>query len=266
MTNKPGTVSKILWHFTGGPLWDNKEGKQSYYPKSEQHSFEILNKIVSSKYLKTSDYKEQLQAFVIRQFKDLLTDEEQPLVIPTLDKITTTSVVCVADIPIEHLNFHSKRYGKIAIGFKRSSLVRAGFNPVLYALSTSLVSQNYSDTLLTIEKLHKTIDGLNYSLLNHGIEVDSQLKELVVAIDLIEEVKARSLGFGNFIKTFNRKTMDEIYTEREWRSDKPFNFEWTDVAMIVLPRHGGFLDNFIRGNTEIPREVPIVSWEDLIEY
>jgi hypothetical protein len=33
MPSSPGTVSKILWHFTGGPRWNEVEKRQEATPK-----------------------------------------------------------------------------------------------------------------------------------------------------------------------------------------------------------------------------------------
>jgi hypothetical protein len=46
-------------------------------------------------------------------------------------------VCCLADIPIIHLQFHSGRYGEMAVGFHRESVVNAGFTPVFYQLQDS---------------------------------------------------------------------------------------------------------------------------------
>ncbi|WP_170061738.1 hypothetical protein [Nonlabens arenilitoris] len=42
----PGTVSKILWHFTGGPLWNEILNKQENQPKPVELSYDILIKIL----------------------------------------------------------------------------------------------------------------------------------------------------------------------------------------------------------------------------
>jgi hypothetical protein len=35
----PGTVSKILWHFTGGPTWNDKTKKQNTSPKPSKNAY-----------------------------------------------------------------------------------------------------------------------------------------------------------------------------------------------------------------------------------
>ena len=61
-----------------------------------------------------------------------------------------------------------------------------------------------------------------------------------------------------------------VYCEREWRSTREFAFELSDVAMIVLPRkiaEQTFYDEFVKHRrARLPRAIPIVPWEDLVEH
>ena len=134
MSGSPGTVSKILWHFTGGPNWDAKTNRQKKRPKPTRQAYEILVKILEGRELKIGKYKE-----VIR-FKELVSrthDEESGSwfegIGPTR-RLDSDPVCCLADIPIVHLGYHAERYGKVAIGFHRESALRHGFNPVFYQL------------------------------------------------------------------------------------------------------------------------------------
>ena len=54
----PGTVSKILWHFTGGPQWSQKLRKQKLRPKPPKQAYKALKKILSSKTLRVGGYRE----------------------------------------------------------------------------------------------------------------------------------------------------------------------------------------------------------------
>ena len=78
--------------------------------------------------------------------------------------------------------------------------------------------------------------------------------------------------FLAFIKTFDENEFGDIYTEREWRSIKPFGFEYDNVAMIVLPRsldNGDHYERFVETDARtlnLPRTVPVVAWEDLVEH
>ena len=79
--------------------------------------------------------------------------------------------------------------------------------------------------------------------------------------------------FLSFIKAIKDKDDDfeKTYCEREWRSTEIFNFQYADVAMIVLPK-SFFSDKYDYRITEfsnelnLPRSIPIIPWEDLVEH
>jgi hypothetical protein len=54
----PGTVSKILWHFTGGPVWNSERKKQSDLAKPSDQAYFNLKSILKSGVLRLGDYKE----------------------------------------------------------------------------------------------------------------------------------------------------------------------------------------------------------------
>jgi hypothetical protein len=74
-----------------------------------------------------------------------------------------------------------------------------------------------------------------------------------------------------FVKTFRRTEFSTINCEREWRSTHEFTFE-IDVAMVVVPRFIGgvhYFVNFVEKVVpalRIPRRVPVVAWDDLVEH
>jgi len=131
---RPGTVSKILWHFTGGPLWDDNLSKQGTKLKPDDQAYEALKSILSSRELQVGKYKEIVKIILpIKHHYNIPTktfDEIKDLPIT----INSRPVCCVTDIPIQHLAYPALRFGKMAIGFYREAIVRTGFNPVLYTL------------------------------------------------------------------------------------------------------------------------------------
>lgn len=139
----PVTHSDVLWHFTGGPKWNSRKKMQSKKTKSNNDSFEILIKILKSKTLRLGSYHELLK--VSRYNNKRFDSRKKKLVIePTAPYILHTSpVCCLADIPLAGLKYHSLRYGKCAIGFKRSSILKAKFNPVFYTLHTEAIANSY---------------------------------------------------------------------------------------------------------------------------
>jgi hypothetical protein len=49
MSLVPGTVSKIHWHFTGGPRWNKDLNRQEDHPKPIEDAFVALLSILRSK-------------------------------------------------------------------------------------------------------------------------------------------------------------------------------------------------------------------------
>ncbi len=66
---QPGTVSKILWHFTGVPKWSPSKQKQNIKLKPENVAYDILIKILSSKILKVGNFKEVVHWSRRKQYK-----------------------------------------------------------------------------------------------------------------------------------------------------------------------------------------------------
>ncbi len=191
-----------------------------------------------------------------------------------------------------HLGYHAERYGKFAIGFHRHAAVAHGFNPVMYGLETSdVVNSIYSglyDTGSTYDnRVHLLIDdvvsilrgideGAAEAWSDAGTEIESLLEnndyavqELGGALNTSHAAIRRALAF---VKTFSEEEFATVYCEREWRAVTAFDFAFEDVAMIVLPRevnrrgyHRQFADAALE-ELELPRTIPVVPWEDLVEH
>ena len=88
--------------------------------------------------------------------------------------------------------------------------------------------------------------------------------ELNEGVDKIKKMLA-------FIKSFDQNEFGTIYCEREWRSIKPFNFDYNDISMIALPRSkgdGDYFEHFVEEAKSIPLPptVSIVAWDNLVEH
>lgn len=206
-----GTVSKILWHFTGGPVWDIKKNKQSNYPKKFDSAYEILKSILKDNKLKLSSYPE---VFNVKVPKFIFDKEKKELQKEGYENktIKASPVCCLADIPIQHLSYHAKRYSKFAIGFYRKSAVENNFNPVFYSLNrTDVVNSIYNSLngldLLNfddlISRLENYFGGYGY---DESFELQSQASDIKDEIDYLNEIKEKVEGnlkrFVSFVKTF----------------------------------------------------------------
>jgi hypothetical protein len=201
-----------------------------------------------------------------------------------------------------HLKYYSKRYGELAIGFQRESIVKNGFNPVLYTLNDSNVSKIFYDGLKAIETINieyfedsvkSKIDDIKMDLdnrvynddfpntddeiKNELIDIHSDLESIQFDMDYHIDNQKFVLNEGivnlkkvlAFIKTFSTNEFESIYCEREWRSLNPYSFQLEDIALIIAPRKGGYFDklcNFIEKKIRLPRNISVNAWEDLIEH
>lgn len=256
MSKSPGTVSKILWHFTGGPEWDSELHKQKKVLKKNSSSFEILNKIIDGGVLKTGSFSEVAQTLSMNGDDDVL------------NTIQTRPVCCLADIPIQHLGYHSKRYGKIAIGFHRSAIMRA-FHPVLYNPIGSYL--NLEIGMLNDWMRDNSAVILEQVLKNKGMLDNFENAEVFGLIDSIktnvEICTSLFVDILTYSKSFEpTKEFETIYCEREWRATDDFHFTHDDIAMVLLPRRGGFYNRFLEKSTDFERKFSVVAWEDLIEH
>jgi hypothetical protein len=129
MADVPGTVSQILWHFTGGPRWNEAENRQNVRRKSPASAYAALRGILRAQELRVGGYKEvvkvRLPSVRVRDAKTKTWRVEY-----NVERVMKSApVCCLADIPIVHLAYHARRYGKFAIGFHREAALRNGFNP-----------------------------------------------------------------------------------------------------------------------------------------
>lgn len=290
MTLTPGTVSTILWHFTGGPRWDALTKRQEPIPKPQDDAYRALLSILSSKELRLGSYSEVFNVTVpllrkrnrvTRKVEELENVEEQ---------LTSSPVCCLADIPIVHLPYHAQRYGKFALGFRRDAAIRQRFNPVLYTLHSSVVANIIREGIRATERIdpwyiESIVSDIESEVSSiqceqgHDVEldIDNELSSIGEEVDRVVEhtdnARDALAQFLAFVKTFGDNDFSTIYCEREWRSTSSFGFEISDIAMIVLPAKGehgrDFFSDLVReeiGRLGIPREVPIVAWEDLLEH
>ena len=118
---KPKTHSDILWHFTGGSKWNST--KQNYYLKLKpKKSHMILQlKFLALKVLKLGNYHEKFIVSLPNYEKIDKKSKEKVKIKNKITSLDTSKVCCLADIPRTELFHHAKRYGNMAIGFKRVS-------------------------------------------------------------------------------------------------------------------------------------------------
>ncbi len=274
-----GTVSKILWHFTGGPKWNSELNRQCEDKKPAEEAYRALNGILDTKTLRCSDYSESVKGIVSKKLVEKSASSSRVSHSNAPVELLTNKVCCVADIPIQHLKYHSMRYGEFAIGFHRDAVLKAGFNPVLYSLENSLLTKEIFkiSEALSIDLQGELEERFRIQIFNFPdlYENKDQIFRLLSACagglvwDSHELAGLYFKSLATFVKTFKKDEFQSIYCEREWRSSNDFQFNLDSVAMIILPSKGdiNYYEHFINTLPDnFPRRIPIVPWEDLIEH
>lgn len=282
---RPGTVSKILWHFTGGPHWDDRLNKQKTSPKPATRAYRNLKSILRTRELRLGTYHEIVTVIVTerRRFNVAKRETETQRNVPV--KLESARVCCLSDIPAAHLGYHAYRYGQFAIGFHREAVLAHGFNPVFYTLGHTKVLHSAYEGLTELSfvdpiTMVHAADNIERTLGDLPEDAAGNISEAV--LDIRSEAKFVSISmrkaqegfkeFLAFVKTFSENEFDTIYCEREWRSLQPYKFSMDEVAMIVVPkqvRGRRYFEDFVTRvmpKARVPPTVPIVPWEDLIEH
>lgn len=282
MVEIPGTVSQILWHFTGGPRWNEAEKRQNVEPKPAADAYTALNAILRAKELRLGSYREVVKVRVPEIRKRDPKTKKIVIERDVLRSLTSCAVCCLADIPIMHLSYHAARYGKFAIGFHRQSAIAAGFNPVFYTLPHSdvvrSIRQRFTKIRTTDLQLARAlVSDIQSDVESHDVEyeIDFYASQLGDEFDDLERAVATAKTsieqFLAFIKTFELDEFQTVYCEREWRAVAPYTFSYDDIAMIVVPQKVGGNSYFKRfassqaKRLNLPRSIPIVPWETLLE-
>jgi len=280
----PGTVSKILWHFTGGPRWNPKKKQRYKSLKPSADAYDALKGILADCKLRVGQTIEDIKIL----WPELQFSQAPPHRLEGVrdvpKQLNSVQVCCLADIPIAHLAYHAGRYGKFAIGFHRDSVIRSGFNPVFYTLESTRIIRsifgavtrisdvNVSGIFQTTEEIRARLPKTSFS--DFGLELDLSYidAECITATEFIMAAQKSFERLLAFIKTFSPDEFGTIYCEREWRSTDTYSFSFDDIAMIVLPKQidGTEYFSIFTGQDlkelNLPRTVPVVPWEDLIEH
>jgi hypothetical protein len=286
--SSPGTVSRILWHFTGGPVWDEDERRQGSSPKPAARAYANLRSILKSSEVRLGGYKELIRVRFAEKRKYNRKTKKVEVLRNVTEELTSSPVCCLADIPIAHLAYVAPRYGKFAIGFHRHAVVRHGFNPVFYALDDARSILSIYRGLAQFDSVGGEIfkvcggilkESMEDFLVSNALSDSPDLSFLEVIAeqadaldDSLREARSSFEDFLGLVKTFSTEEFGTIYCEREWRSLSPFRFSHDAIAMIVLPRKVGKNEYFepfcqrLSATFHLPVTIPVLPWEDLVEH
>lgn len=231
--------TKVLWHFTG-------------YSKSDDEAFKILVSIVQQRQLNTSKNNIPVRLSSNKAGRG--------------DKIS-----CMCDIPFKDLRIHTSRYGKFGIAFKKENAIKNGlFNPVwyfhynhpLFEYSTNLIEsidniiKEWNESKSLPRNLEQELKKLSESLSQHFFLNFTYLK----VSDLTRNVELSNVKL-------DESQRNNFYYEREWRSYKPWDFEWNDVIAIMV-KDTSYIEKLNKvlgdsGNTnlKISPNIPILTYD-----
>ena len=213
-------TSDELFHFVG---WS--------HPADHATNYKILKSILIDRCISHPPHKRGWgdEQYTLNPTETLLSGE---LLVP--------NVVCFADIPVEALAIHIKKYGAFGLSLSRHHLVRYGARPVMYVpLHTGDDMSIYGRTLL------KDIEAIFRSLCDTTQDfpplteryVGRQLGSLQEAAQATESLLGTT--FLAFLKPFNAEldesAPDNFYMEREWRRLGNVCFESDHVCRILAP-------------------------------
>src|SRR5260370_3257530 len=117
----PGTVSKILWHFTGGPRWNQAAKRQNTTRKPPAEAYANLTSILRTKSLRLGGYKEVVNVVLpaYRKINPATRKVEVEKNVPIT--LESSPFCCGSHIPAPHLHYHPPKNGKFAVGFPRNT-------------------------------------------------------------------------------------------------------------------------------------------------
>ena len=216
-------ASEVLWHFVGRT-------------RSDSGRYEDLLSILRQG-LQLGKGKEEFR-FYCKRTKKWRSLEGYP-------------AVCLADIPLKDLHIHAVRYGEYAIGFHKESVIRYGFNPVLYANQHSGV---FHDFIFLRDRLEDRLRKLS-------VEAATDLQKLLLLLGTV--TKAGNLQANPVADIdWDKAQVNNFYYEREWRHVLPWPFQASDVAMVILPdrRITDFLRDRKSSGLKIDERTPVLPY------
>ncbi len=226
-------ASSELFHFVGRSN-----------PTNDAKNYEILSSVLTGGCVSHPPHENSWgkERYTSDVDGDLLTES---LIMP--------DVTCYADIPLNSLGIHLKKYGKFGVSFPRNLLAKYGARPVTYIpLRRDDWASPYGVTMLRdVEAIFKGYKKhLRQSLrpVNESKKrtLKSEPKSADEAIEAVCDVFEKD--FLAFLKPFNshlrENDPDNYYMEREWRKFGNLKFEVNDVSRVVVGRD--FVERLLR--------------------
>ena len=153
-------------------------------------------------------------------------------------------VTCYADIPVQALSIHLKKYGKFGVALPRSLLTKYGARPVMYIPMRSDDWESINGLTL-LRDIEAIVKGFHEHVVDkQGAESKSDRtlgeKPNTPETAIFEMESMTFKDFLAFIKPFNSELADDhpsnFYLEREWRKYGNMKFEITQISTVVVAK------------------------------
>lgn len=194
-------ASDTLFHFVGRS-----------HPTDDAANFEILAAILKSMELRTNEVAGRRSVMLMRR------DPARPV---TNGEPIEQKVVCLCDIPIRELRFHSNRYGRFGVGISRSVAAQWGTRPVIYIPTSKKTFGGWGNRFA--DEVRTVVEGLERffpdKLSTRARVAGSPAVDAQDAVDEASGLIVRDMMA--FLKFFDVDLPDDhpenFYLEREWR-------------------------------------------------
>lgn len=237
-------VSKELTHFLGRNL------------PTDEDRYQLLVRVLQRGWLTHPPHEERLVLLMELRPGAKLRDHE----------LLNPRVVCFADIPIDQLEIHMKKYSRFGIAFAKDVMVRKRATPVVYvALDAPVLRKKVEyrvgmtlmedaplepDTVdLQVMEAVPRADLFDEMVTEHAMIIKDR-HELEQGVELptaVVEIFRRSTAMDsavigtlyNLLKGFDHTLPDDhpnnVYLEREWRVLGNVQFSLDEVSRVILP-------------------------------
>lgn len=223
-------ISKELVHFVGRG-------------KSEKEKFQLLTRILNKKWITHFPHNPNISGNLSVNPNARISDNE----------MYNPEMTCFADIPIEDLSLHMKKYSTFGLSFSKNFIAEAGGVPVHYIPKKAKVKSFEKGGEISLG--HKELKTDKSDFYDKNIkefhELFSKFSELADKTNEkpgVSELSLRirdlerffSFHIFSFFKFFDHSKLDDdqdnYYFEREWRIIGNLNFKISDIKTVFLPQ------------------------------
>lgn len=216
--------------------------KQRLRPKPPKQAYIALKKILRSKTLRIGGFREIIRKQT-PQKRRRKPDGSWEYVYGDPVEYESLNVCCLADIPIQHLAYHARRYGRFAIGFHRDAALDHEFNPVLYAPEHSFVIDDLYQVLTGVKEIETLVAlGSLEKLMDRIGRISNKLASEADRLSTHESAKIRECA-----ERLDRLALeaDDVYEGIQDRSDQTFDIECSiEDAREALERAIAYVKTF----------------------